>query len=217
MQTEFQSVSFSYGKKPILRDVSFSLSPGEALVVAGPNGSGKSTLISLLAGNLKAASGEIFRPSRMGYVPQGSALFEDLTVRDNIRFFASLSGVAMPKPLPLHLDAYAKMPVSKLSGGTKKRLSIAVATLHAPELLLLDEPTAALDVRYREEIIALVTEEKKAGRSIVYVSHDAAEFAPFYDKMLFLTEDGTARLYTREELGVDLEKTFFRLMTGDAI
>jgi len=217
VETVFQNVSFSYGKRPILKDVSFSLSPGEALAVVGPNGSGKSTLLSLLAGNLKAASGEILRSSHMGYVPQGSALFEDLSVKDNVRFFASLNGVPMPKPLPLDLDTYATLSVSKLSGGTKKRLSIAVATLSSPEFLLLDEPTAALDVRYRDEIIGLVTEEKKAGRTIVYVSHDALEFAPFYDKMLFLSSGGSGRLYTREELGGNLESTFFRLLTGETI
>ncbi len=216
MRTVLDRVAFSYGKKQVLREISLTADPGEIVVIAGPNGCGKSTLLSLVAGNLKPDAGVIARPERCGYVPQGAVLFEDLSVRDNLRFFASLAGVPVPDPLPAGLGPYGDVRVSRLSGGTRKRVSLTAACLGDPELLLLDEPAAFLDLNYRDEIVSLVIERKRAGTAVLYVSHDPVEFAPFYDKLLLIS-GGTGTLRTRQEVGDDLPELFARCLRAESL
>jgi len=85
---EVRNICFSYGKKHVLRNLNFSVQNGECLVLAGPNGSGKSTALSIIAGAVKPSSGKVIADGRIGYVPQGNALFEDAAVQDNLKFFA---------------------------------------------------------------------------------------------------------------------------------
>ena len=194
-----EHISFSYSRKPLLEDLSFSAEAGECTVLAGPNGSGKSTALALTAGILKPDSGSITLTGRLGFVPQGTALFEDMTVRDNLAFFASLAKTSVPKELPFDILRYKKYKVSALSGGTKKRVSIACALLGDPEVLLFDEPCAGLDILYRDELAALIGGRKAAGCAILYVGHEPSEFAPFYDRLVCLG-NGSAVTRTREEL-----------------
>jgi len=196
--TELRDVCFSYGKRTILKNLSFTVAPGECVVLAGPNGSGKSTAISILAGILRPDAGQVHVDGRVGFVPQGVALFEDMRVEDNLRFFAGLLGCGVQEGLPFGVDQIRKKKVSKLSGGMKKRVSIAGALLGDPQLLLFDEPCASLDVEYRGELTALVHRLKEQGRAIVYVSHDPTEVASFYDKLVFLGSEPA--VYTREQL-----------------
>lgn len=196
--TEICDVSFSYGKRKILTDFSLTVSPGECVVLAGSNGRGKSTALSLIAGVLRPDSGEVHISGKIAYVPQGSALFEDMTVAENLSFFASLAKVPVPDVLPFHLNAYLKTKVAKLSGGLKKQLSIACALFGDPTLILLDEPCAGLDVVYRSELIDMITSLKQNGREIVYVGHDPMEFYSFCDRVLFLGE--RSELYTKDRL-----------------
>ncbi len=181
-----QGLTFSYNRKPLLRGLSFTVRPGECVVLAGPNGSGKSTALSLIAGVLKPSSGSASADGSIGYVPQGTALFEDMSVADNLRFFAGLAGASVPKELPLGVGRYLKKKVSSLSGGTKKRVSIACALLGDPDNLLFDEPCSGLDLTYRDELTELILDLKKRGRSILYVGHETSEFAAFYDRLIFL-------------------------------
>ena len=210
---ELKNVCFSYGKNVILKDISFSLEPGRCLAVAGPNGRGKSTLLLVIAGILHPRQGEVSVDMKTGYVPQGGGLFEDMTVKDNFRFFSDMCGCEMPSPLPFELDEYASRKVSALSGGTKKRVSIACALLGDPELILFDEPCASLDVTYRDEIIELATKLKSEGKSIIYVGHDTAEFSDFYDSLLFLGREH-AEMYTSEQFsrGHELADNYKELM-----
>ncbi|MGN1002312.1 MAG: ATP-binding cassette domain-containing protein [Oscillospiraceae bacterium] len=184
--TEVDGLCFSYGKHRILNGLSFAAGPGECVVLAGPNGSGKSTALSLLAGVLRPDAGRIRIQGRVGYVPQGTALFEDMSAGENLRFFARLAGCPAPDTLPFGVEKHLDRKVSKMSGGMKKQLSIACALLGDPALLLLDEPCAALDMEYREELIALVRELKARGKTLVYAGHEPMEFASFYDRLLFL-------------------------------
>ena len=184
--TEISKLNFSYGKKHIIRDLSFRVERGECLVLAGPNGAGKSTLLSLVAGVLRPDSGCVRREGSLGFVPQSAALFEDMSVRDNLKFFARAAGCSVPAALPFGLENRLGMKVSAMSGGMKRQLSIACAMLGDPDLLLMDEPCAALDIEYREELIRLVTEWKARGKSVIYAGHEPMEFAPFYDRILFL-------------------------------
>lgn len=196
--TEVHELCFSYGKRRILSGLSFTAGPGECVVLAGPNGSGKSTALSLIAGVLRPDSGTVRTEGRVGFVPQGAALFEDMTAGENLRFFAGLAGCSVPAALPFGVEKNLGLKVSKMSGGMKKQLSIACALLGGPQLILLDEPCAALDIRYRQELAALVLELKARGRTVIYAGHEPMEFAPFYDKLLLL--GGEAACYTRSQL-----------------
>ena len=196
---KLDQVSFSYKRKPVLQQLSLTAEAGECIVLAGPNGSGKSTLLSLIAGVRKPDSGRILREGKLGYVPQGTALFEDMTVEDNLRFFARLAGAALPEALPLGVDRWRKTRVSRLSGGTAKRVSIACALLGQPDILLLDEPAAGLDLIYQEELLALLTQLKAQGLLILYAGHEIGEFADLYDRLLFLGGK-TPQLFDQRQL-----------------
>ena len=187
----FDGVSFTYGRgrarSAILCGVGFSVRAGECAVIAGTNGSGKTTLLSLAAGIRKPSSGMVRTAGRVGYVPQGSALLEDATVRDNLRFFADLAGADVPDPLPFAVGGWLDRRVSRLSGGMKKQVSIACAMAGDPDVMLLDEPCGALDIRFRESLCSLILDWKAAGKAVLYVGHDPAEFFPFCDRLFFLS------------------------------
>lgn len=213
---ELVDISFSYGRKKILNNFSVTIGSGECVVLAGANGSGKSTALSLMAGVLRPDAGTVRVEGCIGFAPQGTALLEDMTVMDNLRFFAGLKKCAVPEKLPFGVEHYGKIRVSKLSGGMKKQVSIACALLGDPQVLLLDEPCAALDVRYREELTQLILEKKRQGCAIVYVGHEPLEFSAFYDRILFFGD----REYTRQQLSAEPEdelrfcKVFHKLFTS---
>ena len=192
-------LTFSYNRRRLLEGLTFSAAPGECVVLAGPNGSGKSTALSLIAGVLKPASGSVNADSRIGYVPQGTALFEDMTVSDNLAFFAGLAGVKVPGELAFGVDSVRKKKVSALSGGTKKRVSIVCALLGDPGILLFDEPCSGLDVQYRDELQALILKLKQEGRTVCYVGHEISEFAAFYDRLVFLGNE-VPKVYEKADL-----------------
>ena len=207
---EAKNISFGYRKKSVLREVSFQVKAGECLVLAGVNGAGKSTLLTILAGLRKAKTGEVICRGKIGYLPQGISLFEDMTVEDNLQFFAGLVKCKVPDTLPFSLDKRRKERVKNLSMGQKKQVSIACTLLGEPEILMFDEPAASLDVVYRDELIQWLLQLKKEGRTIVYVGHNPIEFADFYDKLLVLGE--TTQYFERESLSdnQDDNSVFYR-------
>lgn len=207
---EAKNISFGYRRKSVLRDVSFQIRTGECLVLAGANGAGKSTLLTILAGLRKAKTGEIVCRGKIGYLPQGISLFDDMTVEDNLQFFAGLAKCKVPETLPFSLDKRRKERVGKLSMGQKKQVSIACTLLGDPEILMFDEPAASLDVVYRDELIQWLIQLKKEGRTIIYVGHDPIEFAELYDKLLVLGEE--AQYFERGSLSdnQDDNSVFYR-------
>ncbi len=213
-----RELSFSYGKRKIVDGLNFDAVRGECIVFAGPNGSGKSTVLSLAAGILLPQSGNIFVNGNVGYVPQGTALFEDATVAENLRFFAGMAHVDVPTKLPFALERFKSKKVSALSGGMKKQVSIACAMLGEPDVVLLDEPCAALDISFRAELINMVLAWKAEGRTVLYVGHDPSEFHPFFDKLIFLGEK--TQTYDRRTFPCGDEVTFaenFRRLFGTCI
>ena len=184
-----ERLKFSYGKGRLIQNMDFTVHPGECVVLTGPNGSGKSTLLSLLAGTLKPDEGHISVKGTLGLIPQGTALFEDMSVQDNLKFFAGLAGVPVPKELPFSLDPYRKKRLSALSGGTKKRVSITCALLGEPRNILFDEPCAGLDILYQQELSDLILSLKQKGCCLLYVGHDPQEYVRFFDRLIFLGED----------------------------
>ncbi len=188
---EARNLSFKYGKRQILKEVSFRVDDGECLVITGENGSGKSTLLSLLSGALKPDSGSIEYDGRIGLVPQGNSVFDDMTVQENIRFFAGLAGKKQMPHLPFDLEEVAKVKAGRLSGGYKKRLNVACTLVAGPDIWLFDEPCANLDARWRDAMIRMVQACKERGCPVLYVGHDPLEYRTFCDRILHL-EDGKA-------------------------
>lgn len=181
-----EGLSFAYGKKPVLSQVSFVLHSGEALALRGGNGAGKSTLLGLISRRLRPGGGRLETVGTVSELPQTAALFEDMRVGDNLRFFAGLAKQPLPETLPLDVRELWKTRVSSLSEGSKKRVSIVCSLLNRPEIWLLDEPMAGLDQGYQRELAALIVAEKARGTAIVYVGHDPAEYADFADGVLEL-------------------------------
>lgn len=217
MQIDIRDIKKSYGKKEVLKGVSFSMHDGQCIGILGANGSGKSTLLSILAGVLRADSGSFsadggdmlankrLHRQNIGYVPQGTPLLEELTARDNMRLWYSAgrlkaelqSGV----PAILGVGDFIDTTVSKMSGGMKKRLSIACAVANHPRLILLDEPTAALDVACKQSIAQYLKKHKAAGGMLILATHDPLELS-LCDKC-YIIKNGVANPYIYDG---DIEK-----------
>lgn len=172
-----------FGAREALRGVSLSARRGELVAVMGPNGAGKTTLLSILAGLERPDSGTVGRsPREIGWVPQQAALYGKLTVAENLRLFARLEGAAdVEATVERMLDQTglrerAGERVSRLSGGNRQRVNVAVGLVGSPPVLLLDEPGAALDPPQRERLWRFVADLAAAdGTTVVYSTHDVAE------------------------------------------
>ncbi len=197
------NVKKSYQKKTVLENITLSVEPGECIGILGSNGSGKSTLLSILAGVQKADGGaflwdntdlfqnENLRTKLIGYVPQGNPLLEELTAWDNLRLWydkPSLKRELEEGVLAmLGIPEFIKVPVRKMSGGMKKRLSIGCAVAGNPQVLLMDEPSAALDLVCKERIYNYVREYKSQGGRILLATHDVQELV-LCDKWFILKQ-----------------------------
>jgi ABC-2 type transport system ATP-binding protein len=193
---EARNLEKRFGDRVALRGVSLTAAAGDLVAVIGPNGAGKTTLLSLLAGDLRPDSGEIAtKPARIGWVPQQQSLYGKLTVEENLRLFARLEGCEdadevvgrMLEQTALHERADTR--AAELSGGNRQRLNVAIGLLADPELLLLDEPSTALDPRQRERLWEFVTGLAESGTTIVYTTHNVQE-AERHARQLVVLADG---------------------------
>lgn len=191
MEMELTGIRKSYKKKQVLTNISLSAKRGECVGILGGNGCGKSTLLSILAGVQRADGGafvyqgqDLFRnsariPEVLGYVPQGNPLIEELNAWDNLRMW--YDGATLKKELEqgalamLGIGNFMRTPVHKMSGGMKKRLSIGCAVVARPKILVLDEPSAALDLVCKENIYRYLERYKAEGGIIVLATHDMQE------------------------------------------
>ncbi len=190
----------SYGKTLYLKDISINLKRGSALAVAGENGAGKTTLLKVLATASEPDSGTLFidgidalaNPAaareRIGYVPQGIALMQELTVRDNLYYWMKTKDESLYKWAldAVGLEGMEKKKVSKLSGGMKRRLNIGASLVLRPSLLILDEPLAGVDIANRRRIIGNLCELKKHGVTIIFTSHYIEEMSMLADELIAL-------------------------------
>ena len=191
MQIKIEHIAKRFGRKSVLTDVCLEAREGSCIGILGCNGSGKSTFLSILAGVTRCSGGEFFcngepllsqpkkRAELVGYVPQGTPLMEELTARDNLLLWYSRQEMnASLENGVLHLlgiGEFLHIPVSKMSGGMKKRLSIGCAMAKHPPILLLDEPTAALDLACKERIFRWLQQYKAQGGILLLTTHDAME------------------------------------------
>ena len=189
---ELINISKRYKDKWVLKDIHMKLNEERCVGILGVNGSGKTTLLSILAGVLKPNSGKVMysdvdllknqtlRRKLIAYIPQKSPLIEELNALDNLKLWYDKeelkkeisSGVISL----LGVDEFLKKPVSALSMGMKKRLSIACAVASKPKILLMDEPSAYLDIICKADIHRYISEHKRQGGSIILVSHDVGDF-----------------------------------------
>lgn len=191
MKIQIKDIHKKYGSRPILQGIDLEVESGACVGILGSNGCGKSTLLSILAGIQPADRGEfsidgndLFRYPKersrlVGYVPQGTPLIEELTAYDNLRLWYSKQdlkkGLESGVLQMLGIDEFLKMPVSRLSGGMKKRLSIGCAISGRPPILLLDEPMAALDLSCKQNISEYIKTHKAQGGIVLMSSHDTLE------------------------------------------
>ena len=187
-----------YGDRVALRGVSLAAGPGELVAIIGPNGAGKTTLLSILAGIQRADGGSItVAPAGIGWVPQQPAVYNKLTVQENLSLFARLERCPDPRATVDRMLSLSDLgdragdQVGTLSGGNKQRVNIAVGLLAEPDVLLLDEPSAALDPRQRERVWEFVLGLAARGTTVVYSTHDLQEAARHADRVIVLA-DGEA-------------------------
>jgi len=188
-------VGRAFGSKLVLDDISLQVEKAETFGILGPSGSGKTTLVKMLTGIDETTSGEIYvlgvkmpklaMLQQIGYMAQSDALYTELSAKENLEFFASLYGLKgehrtrrIKAVMELvNLEEHLKKGVAQYSGGMKRRLSLAIALLHEPPLLILDEPTVGIDPVLRLSIWKELRALNQKGTTIVLTTHvmDEAE------------------------------------------
>ncbi|MFZ0658076.1 MAG: ABC transporter ATP-binding protein [Candidatus Binataceae bacterium] len=210
----------SYGERVALDGVSLSVDRGEIVGLLGPNGAGKTTTLSILATLLEPDSGTVRLAGvssqddrgalrrKLGYVPQAIALYPTLSALQNLELFARIHGAGKRHAIAASVDALeavglgprANDPVSILSGGMKRRLNLACAMVHRPEILLLDEPTVGVDPQSREQILLTVKGAAELGTAIIYSTHYMEEVESICDHALLIDYGRTVAQGTVAEL-----------------
>ncbi len=203
---EVSGLTKNYGKLAAVSGVSFRADHGETIGLLGPNGAGKTTTVSIIAGLLRPDSGEVLIEGKkisgdtdpvkrkIGLVPQDMALYPQLTARDNLTFFAALYSLggakarqAIEEALNLvALSDRAGDKVETFSGGMKRRLNLAAALLHDPQILLLDEPTVGVDPQSRNAIFDNLETLKKRGKTLIYTTHYMEEAERLCDRIVII-------------------------------
>jgi ABC-2 type transport system ATP-binding protein len=221
-----RSLERRFGERVALRGVDFAVAGGELVAVIGPNGAGKTTLLSILAGIQRPDAGSVDLPAGgVGWVPQQPAVYSKLTVAENLALFARLERVPDPDAAVARMLAQADLAdraddeVGTLSGGNRQRVNIAIGLVADPAVLLLDEPSTALDPRQRERLWEFVGGLTERGTSIVYSTHIVQEAERYADRVLVLADGELIFTGTPRELedesgasGVDFEAAFVRFL-----
>jgi ABC-2 type transport system ATP-binding protein len=196
----------SFGAVVAVDEVSFAVEKGTLVGLLGPNGAGKTTTVSMIAGLVTPDRGEVLidghrlsgdtdpAKRRIGLVPQDLALYEELSARDNLRFFGalySLSGAALASATEtalalVGLSDRARDTVKTFSGGMKRRLNLAAGLLHDPDILLLDEPTVGVDPQSRSAIFDNLETLKARGKALLYTTHYMEEAERLADRIVVI-------------------------------
>jgi len=223
---KIQNVSKSYGDIQALKSLSFHIKKGEFYSLLGPNGAGKTTTINLLGGLFPPDSGSIkingfdlksnarILKKNIGIVPQEIALYNDLTAIENLRFWAKINKIEnrglnakIAEVLEfLDLGKRANQQIGKYSGGMKRRINIAAALLHDPEIIFFDEPTVGIDPQSRSFIYSIFQQLQKQGKTILYTSHYLEEVEKLSDR-IGIIDNGQ----------LIIEGTFEELLTASGI
>ncbi|PGM90022.1 ABC transporter ATP-binding protein [Bacillus cereus] len=212
-----RDVSKKFGKKEVLHNLSLQIEKAEIFGLVGPSGSGKTTLIKMIAGINESTTGDVIvfntnmpnlnEMKRIGYMTQADALYEELSAYENADFIATMYGLKGKRKRErieevfelVQLSEHMKKQVQHFSGGMKKRLSLAIALLHEPEILILDEPTVGIDPLLRKSIWEKFYDLKKKGTTIIVTTHIMDE-AEFCERLGLIREGNLVAIGTPEEL-----------------
>lgn len=234
---EARGLSKSYGETRALESVSFALSRGEAFAYLGPNGAGKTTTINILCGLLRRDAGEVricgldidrdpvAVKGRIGVVPEESNLYPELSCRRNLEYLGELYGLdrrsrsmrAGELLESFDLAGKAGAPFRALSRGMKRRLTVAAALIHSPEVVFLDEPTAGLDVPSARALRSLIGKIRRAGTTVFLTTHNMAEAEALCDRILILVKGRAVAEGTADEIRQRVERasTLSVKLSGD--
>lgn len=234
---EVSHLSKSYGSRPAVQDLSFTVPDGQIYGLLGPNGAGKSTIMNILTGYLSATSGQVTVAGHplpeeadaakacVGYLPEQPPLYPEMTVQEYLTFAAELKGVKKAERKEQVYRAARRTGVEtvlprlirSLSKGYKQRVGIAQALLGSPRLIILDEPTVGLDPAQVIEIRKLIRELGRA-HTVILSSHILSEVQAVCQQILILSKGHLAAAGSLEELTADgksLEKVFLELTDGE--
>jgi ABC-2 type transport system ATP-binding protein len=214
-------IHMTYGELRAVNGVSFTVSEGEFFGILGPNGAGKTTTLEIAEGLREPVSGSVLLlgespwPRNMRLLPkigvqlQASAFFEKLTAREQLQTFGALYGVKSQRVNEMlelvGLTDKASTPEAKLSGGQRQRLSIACALIHDPDIVFLDEPTAALDPQARRNLWDVLREIQARGKTIVYTTHYLDEAEILCDRVAIMDNGKILAMDTPARLVRDLD------------
>ncbi len=220
---QIECLTKRFGAAKVLQELSVTVETGEQLALWGPNGAGKTTLLRCILGllpfegTIRLNGYDVRRQGKaarrlIGFVPQEVAFYPTLTVGETAAFFARLRGLDLQATRPLleqvGLADRMHQPTRTLSGGQRQRLALALALLGDPPLLLLDEPTASLDVRSRSEFLTYLEALKQQGKTLIFATHRFEEVEQLAGRVLFL-ENGRLKADTSPTL---LKKHLFHVV-----
>ncbi|MDF2614026.1 MAG: ABC-type multidrug transport system, ATPase component [Clostridia bacterium] len=237
---KLDGITKKYDQNTVVDHISLEIKQGEIFGLLGPNGAGKSTTINMICSMIKQSAGDISLfgqdnrkgisevKHKLGLVPQEIAVHENLKAWENIEFFAGLYGIkgkALKKAIDEALDFVGLTEnkngyVKTFSGGMKRRLNIACAIAHHPELMIFDEPTVAIDPQSRNFILEKIRAMNRAGATIIYTSHYMEEVEVLCDRIAIMDKGKVIALGTKEELvslvapegsDMSLEEVFLKL------
>ncbi|WP_339249382.1 linearmycin resistance ATP-binding protein LnrL [Bacillus sp. FSL M8-0054] len=215
-----ENIKKAYGKKTIVKGISFSLQKGESFGLLGPNGAGKSTTISMISGLVPHDSGNITvggyvigketakAKQKIGIVPQEIALYPTLTAHENLMFWGKMYGLTHGEAKKrsaevleyVGLTERAKDKIETFSGGMKRRINIGAALMHKPELLIMDEPTVGIDPQSRNHILETVKQLNETGMTVIYTSHYMEEVEFLCDRIGIIDQGEMIAIGTKTDL-----------------
>ncbi|TRX71945.1 ABC transporter ATP-binding protein [Carboxylicivirga sp. M1479] len=176
-----ENIKKSFGKKTVLNRINLDIGPAQLKAIVGENGAGKSTLVKIIVGYWKADEGKLSTKCSIGYCPQQTLVFKQLTIEENYRYFAAAYGLQPDERINqehfnylmklFKFEQYKNQKVIQLSGGTIQKLNLALALIHQPNLLILDEPYNGFDWETYHSFWEFISLYKDIGNSVLLVSH----------------------------------------------
>lgn len=235
---EIRHFKMSFGDKAVIKDLSFDVFRGEVFGFLGSNGSGKTTTLRALLGLYQPTAGDLLingKPYsvesqiRLGYLPEERGLYKKEKVLDVMLYFGQLKGLSRKEAKDfslkflerVNLADKANTQLDKLSGGQQQKIQLGVTIMGDPELLIMDEPTKGFDPVNRRLLMNIIEEQRKAGATIIYVTHQMEEVERLCDRLILL-KDGQAAAYgTLEEVksqfgGASMDDIFVQVYGGEA-
>jgi ABC-2 type transport system ATP-binding protein len=235
---EIRHFKMSFGYKTVIKDLSFDVFRGEVFGFLGSNGSGKTTTLRALLGLYQPTAGDLLingKPYsvesqiRLGYLPEERGLYKKEKVLDVMLYFGQLKGLSRKEAKDfslkflerVNLADKANTQLDKLSGGQQQKIQLGVTIMGNPELLIMDEPAKGFDPVNRRLLMNIIEEQRKAGATIIYVTHQMEEVERLCDRLILL-KDGQAAAYgTLEEVksqfgGASMDDIFVQVYGGEA-